>query len=324
MKTDLATWWSNLALLQDKTDLHSHQAHHRSIIHLRLEFCLIRMFVGRQFLFGRQGAQLNSYSPSSVSDNQTPTPADNEKPMSSRQQLVEDCVGAAKEALEICRSLRDGGQGLARGSYIEYSSCRASLLVLIAYCVQNKSNQFQTAVQDGLILIRDMSAAGESARSEVAFIEALERTLKIREDNTTSAAGSLDSGYVSFKQWESIWKSGGSAHPPTEDVGPKPASAVSVEPKAPISTWGSLAATSNPIDDATYDWPMSILSQTDSDNFFAVPGSDVNLAVHSSNDLAFVEGGNRLGSNGSMFMMQEAGEFMTNAGFDFNASRNNR
>jgi hypothetical protein len=160
-------------------------------------------------------------------------------------------------------------------------------------------------------MIRDMSAAGDSARSEVAFIEALERTLKTRDDGNASAPGSLGSGYDSLKYWESMWKSGGAAHPPREDLRPKTAGTFACEPEVSTSAWGSFAATSNPIDHTTYDWPTSILSQTDSDNFFAMPGSDMNLAFHSSNDLALLEGGSlRL----DMFGLQGVDGFMTNTG----------
>ncbi|KFY19485.1 hypothetical protein V493_07940 [Pseudogymnoascus sp. VKM F-4281 (FW-2241)] len=317
---ELATWWLNLDVMQEKTDQHSHQTHHRSTMHLRLEFCLIRMFVGRPFLFGPPSARSNS--PQSASDGQTTTPANNEKPMSSRQQLVGDCIQAAKEALEICHLLHDSGYGLARGSYIEYSSCRASLLVLIAYCVQTQSDEFQTTVEDGLVMIRDMSAAGDSARSEVTFIETLERTLKTRDDANAVAPGCLSSGYDSFKRWESMLKSGGAAHQLREDLGPKTAETVAVEPDTSTSTWRSFAVPSNPVDHTTYDWPTNILSETDSDNFFAMPHSDVNLAFDSSIDLgALFEGGDiRLGSNGSTFTAQGVDQFMTNTEFDFSSS----
>jgi hypothetical protein len=318
IKTELATWWSSLAILQEKTDQHSHPAHHRSTMHLRLEFCLIRMFVGRPFMFGGQSARLDSNSPPSVFASQAPTAANGEMRIPSRQQLVEDCVQAAKEALEICSSLCYSGHGLARGSYIEYSSCRASLLVLIGYSVQNQSNQFQTVVHDGLVMIRNMSAAGESARSEIAFIEALERSLKSRDDGNTLAPGSTNSGYDSFKHWEWIWKNGGAAHPPREGLRPETAGTVAIEPKASASTWGPFATTSN---HTPYDWRTSILSETDRDNFFAMPSSDVNLAFQPSNDWALFEGGNlRLGSNGSMFARQAMNQFPKNTEFDFTAS----
>ena len=268
------------------------------------------MFVGRPFLFGRQSARSNSNSPSSATDSQTPTSANKEKRVSLRQKLVEDCVQAAKEALEICRSLRDDGHGLARGSYIEYSSCRASLLVLIAYSVQNHSDQFQTIVEDGLVIIRDMSAAGDSARSEVALIEALERSLKARDIGNAPASGSLGSGYDSFKNWESMWKSRKATH-----------SAGVVDPVASTPAWGPFAASSNPVDHSTPGWATSILSEKDSDNFFAMPSSDVSLAFHAINDLALFEGGDlRLGSNRSMHTMPGVDEYMTNTEFGYNAS----
>lgn len=265
------------------------------------------MFVGRPFLFGRQSVRSNSNSPSSATDSQTPTPTNKEKRVSLRQKLVKDCVQAAKEALEICRSLRDDGHGLARGSYIEYSSCRASLLVLIAYSVQNHSDQFQTIVEDGLVIIRDMSAAGDSARSEVALIEALERSLKARDIGNAPASGS---GYYSFKTWESMWKSRKASH-----------SAGVVDPVASTPAWGPFAASSNSVDHSTPGWPTSILSQKDSDNFFAIPSSDVSLAFHAINDLALFEGGDlRLGSNRSMHTMPGVDEYMTNTEFGYNAS----
>jgi hypothetical protein len=69
-------------------------------------------------------------------------------------------------------------------------------------------------------MIRDMIAAGDSARSEILLIEALERALiRLRSFGATfaggediSAAGSLSSGYDRFKHWESMWKSGAAAN----------------------------------------------------------------------------------------------------------------
>lgn len=290
-------------------------------MHLRLEFCLVRMFVGRPFLFGHQSTRSNSNSPSSTSNSQTPTPSNNEKRISPRTILVEDCVHAAKEALEICRSLRDDGHGLARGSYIEYSSCRASLLVLIAYCVQNRSDQFQTIVQDGLVMIRDMSAAGESARSEVAFIEVLDRALKFRDNSNSSASVDLGSSYDSFKHWESMWKNGGATHSLRDDLRTKPTNSFAMKPEASTSSWQSSAVLIDPIDHTTSEWPTSILSTNNSDNFFAMPSSNVNLAYSSNNDLApFEERSLRLGTDGNMFTMQGVAESVTNMEFDFNVT----
>lgn len=279
------------------------------------------MFVGRPFLFGHQSAQSNSNSPSSAIDSQTPTAVNNEKQVSLRQKLVEDCIQAAMEALEILRSLRDSGHGLARGSYIEYSACRASLLVLIADNVHNHSDQYQATIEDGLVIIRDMSAAGDSARSEVALIEALERNLKARDVGNASASGSLGSEYDLFKHWELTWKSGKATHKLKEDIWPRTAVELTVDPVASTPAWGPFLATSNPVDHNTQGWTTSILSQNDGDNFFAMPSSDVSLAFHAINDLALFDGGDlRLGSNRNMLTMQGADEYMTNTEYGCNAS----
>lgn len=65
-------------------------------------------------------------------------------------------------------------------------------------------------------MIREMVAAGDSARSEVALLESLERALE-RLLRTTKGKKSHDhhghmdgmgSDYECSKHWESIWKSG--------------------------------------------------------------------------------------------------------------------
>lgn len=158
------------------------------------------MFIGRPFLFSR-GSPSNPTSPATSADAaQKPTP---------RQELVSCCITAANDAISICSTLRDndGGPGLARASYIEYSSCRAALLVLIAYSIQDHSDHFRKALRVGLDMIREMAASGESARSEVELIEALERALvRLRSFDERDKVGKVASDYEEFKQWGSMWK----------------------------------------------------------------------------------------------------------------------
>ncbi|KAM0550308.1 hypothetical protein ACHAPJ_008978 [Fusarium lateritium] len=178
----------------------------RAAMHLRLDYCLVRMFVGRPFLLKRE-TQDSATSPS-VPEN---SPGVNErsapKPVSRRQELISDCITAATEALDICQQLQSSGMGLARASYPEYSACRASLLVLIAYSIRNFSDEFRKSLCEGLEMIREMSAAGESARSEVSLIESLERALArlhagARPDNEGSRGqGHSISEYEAFRSW---------------------------------------------------------------------------------------------------------------------------
>ncbi|EDP48728.1 fungal specific transcription factor, putative [Aspergillus fumigatus A1163] len=195
-KTDLEKWWSSLQLTIPKNDAQTPVD--RSTAHIKLEHCLLRMFIGRPFLFSR-GSPSNPTSPA------TP-PSGTGQQLTPRQELVTCCITAAADAISICSTLRDSdsGPGLARASYIEYSSCRAALLVLIAYSIQDRSDHFRKALRVGLDMIREMAATGESARSEVELIEVLERALvRLR---SFDEVGKVASDYEEFKQWESMWK----------------------------------------------------------------------------------------------------------------------
>ncbi|KAI7760060.1 hypothetical protein LZL87_012431 [Fusarium oxysporum] len=205
-KDGLTTWWQSLP--PDATDVNAQptMTQSRSAMHLKLDYCLVRMFVGRPFLLKRE-SQDTATSPS-VPEN---SPGVNErsasKPLTSREELISDCIKAATEALDICQQLRSSGMGLARASYSEYSACRASLLVLIAYSIRNLSDQFRKSLCEGLDMIREMSAAGESARSEISLIESLERALaRLHAGARPNDVGShnqaySDSAYEAFRSW---------------------------------------------------------------------------------------------------------------------------
>ncbi|KAJ5280152.1 hypothetical protein N7478_005524 [Penicillium angulare] len=213
-KMALKTWWNSLPedILSDRIQ---DEVHHdgRSTLHLKLEYCLVRMFIGRPFLLKRETSNSIGVSPTdsdmSIPDNHPGKEIRKENYVTGRQSLVDDCIEAATEALQICQDLRDNRAGLARASYIEYSSCRASLLVLIAYSIQNFSEQFRKLLYNGLDMIREMSAAGESARSEVSLIEMLERALARLHTGSHSSQHSGShlqpeasvSDYEAFKHW---------------------------------------------------------------------------------------------------------------------------
>ncbi|KAF5705983.1 fungal specific transcription factor [Fusarium mundagurra] len=205
-KDSLTTWWQSLP--PDTIDANEQPTvtQSRSSMHLRLDYCLVRMFVGRPFLL-KKDTKDSATSPS-VPEN---SPGTNERSASklvtSREELISDCIKAATEALDICQQLRSSGMGLARASYSEYSACRASLLVLIAYSICNLSDQFRKSLCEGLDMIREMSAVGESARSEISLIESLERALArlhagARPNDTGSQNQAYsDSAYEAFRSW---------------------------------------------------------------------------------------------------------------------------
>ncbi|RKL31565.1 hypothetical protein BFJ72_g10969 [Fusarium proliferatum] len=206
-KDGLVTWWQSLP--PDTTDMTEQPTttQSRSAMHLRLDYCLVRMFVGRPFLL-KKDTKDSATSPS-VPEN---SPGTNERSASklvtSREELISDCIKAATEALDICQQLRSSGMGLARASYSEYSACRASLLVLIAYSIRNLSDQFRKSLCEGLDMIREMSAVGESARAEISLIESLERALarlhataKPKDVGTNDNQAHFDSAYEAFRSW---------------------------------------------------------------------------------------------------------------------------
>lgn len=185
-------------------------------MHLQLEYCLVRMFAGRPFMLecGRVHTPMDSadgysQSPGANPGLSEPHGDDPKGNRSGRETLIDDCIQAAREALEVCQRLQNHGPGLARASYIEYSSCRASLLVLIAYSIQNPSANYRGDISVGLDMIRGMSAAGESARSEVSLIEALEHALVRLQERAgafnprfhTNEPPPRTSDYEAFLEW---------------------------------------------------------------------------------------------------------------------------
>ncbi|KAL2851192.1 fungal-specific transcription factor domain-containing protein [Aspergillus pseudoustus] len=241
-KKEMDTWWKRLLdeVLGDTSHL---EAHTRAITHLHLEYHLVCMFTGRPLLLNR----LSSRSPASPESLGKESPVGSSVSTSQtlhRQELVRCCVQAAREALNLCRGLRDNGPGLARSSYIEYSSCRASILVLIAHSIQTQSAEFRAELRVGLDMIRQMVATGESARSEVALLESLERALvRLQHSGATShgrgAHGFSNTrpgtGYDTFKKWEALWKAGSTVLPDNSsqiprDCGISPSSSSNTRP----------------------------------------------------------------------------------------------
>lgn len=123
--------------------------------------------------------------------------------------LCFDCVQAALRIVELCQLLQDT-VGVARVSYTEFSSCRAALLAIIAQSLNTRTERLRGALTQGMGLIRRMCVGLQSARSEVAVIEALERAarrLDSRAENEDTATGEQDVGYNQFRRWAMLWQS---------------------------------------------------------------------------------------------------------------------
>ncbi|KAL6168157.1 hypothetical protein ACJQWK_05814 [Exserohilum turcicum] len=177
MKTKLQRPWA--ARHQNVDHLAS-----RAALHARLECCLLHIFIGRPFVLAhRQVRPDNQHRDPNATEHVSRAP----KATAANSQirwnvLIDECVSAANEAIDICSGMQTGGMGLARSSYTEYSACRASLLVLIAYSICRRTNDFSNNLQKGLDAIREMASVGDSARSEVSLLETLEQALHRLQD----------------------------------------------------------------------------------------------------------------------------------------------
>ncbi|KAL6879142.1 fungal-specific transcription factor domain-containing protein [Trichoderma novae-zelandiae] len=199
---ELKSWWDALPVDIFCKEFTSQSNISRKHMHLQLEYCLVRMFVGRVFIFPEAGLRDGS-SPATSAN--APSSASLSK-KGTRSTLVADCVEAALSVIDTCRCLRNT-IGLARASYTEFSSCRAALMVVTTQCLSQKTYMFRQALRDGLSMLKEMSTGSLSAHSEMSLIEAFEQAIANMnaQEQTTSSMVS-ESEYAKFKKWEQLWK----------------------------------------------------------------------------------------------------------------------
>lgn len=174
-------------------------------MHLLLEYCMVRMFIGRIFILPQDGPldSGNRSTPSSDTASRSPP----------RAALVHDCGEAALSVVEACRVIARR-VGLARASYTEFSSCRAALLVVTTQCLTQAqhTDRFRQALRDGVVMLKDMSSGSQSWHSEASLIEAFERAIASMNTRHAGAAGAgagageeeEESDYTKFKKWEQM------------------------------------------------------------------------------------------------------------------------
>lgn len=213
MKTKLQRPWTSRQPNLSSSVLGDRVEHpeSRARLHARLECCLVHMFIGRPFILAHRQVRRDEQPRDFTTTTENPDATSSvSTPTSMRWQiLIEDCISAANEVIDICHGMQTGGMGLAKSSYTEYSACRASLLVLIAYSIFRRSNEFSNNLQKGLDAIREMASVGDSARSEVSLLETLEAALHrleafdIESNHSTPDAGEepAQDGYEGLLDW---------------------------------------------------------------------------------------------------------------------------
>ncbi|XWX02263.1 hypothetical protein V2A60_010298 [Cordyceps javanica] len=193
LQCELVEWWEGHG---DTAFCNSEQPRpgaFRPKMHMRLEYCMVRMFLGRIFILPQDGP-LDSGNRS--------TPSSDMTSRSPRSTLVRDCVEAALSVVDACRIIARS-VGLARASYTEFSSCRAALLVITTQCLTQNTDRFRQALRDGVVMLKDMSSGSQSWHSEASLIEAFERAIaSMKKTRHTETADSGESDYAKFKKWE--------------------------------------------------------------------------------------------------------------------------
>ncbi|GAB1200863.1 hypothetical protein APSETT444_010243 [Aspergillus pseudonomiae] len=197
VRDELRSWWTTLPEDVHCRDLDPSKPLFRYNVHLEMTYATIIMYMGRPLILA--GTPSSSASAEDRSDSAVDAGA----------KLCFDCVQAALRIVELCQMLQDT-VGVARVSYTEFSSCRAALLAIIAQNLNTRTERLRGALTQGMSLIRRMCIGLQSARSEIAVIEALERAarrLDSRAENEDTGPGESGVGYNQFRRWAMLWQS---------------------------------------------------------------------------------------------------------------------
>ncbi|KAA8643610.1 fungal specific transcription factor domain-containing protein [Aspergillus tanneri] len=206
VRKELCDWWASLPFEVHCRDLNPNGPLFRCNVHLELTYSTATIYIGRPFIF----LQPKSPAQESTDDIRTETV----------KMLSGDCVRACLRIIDLCQLMHDS-VGLARVSYTEFSSCRAALLALIAQRLTRSSEEICNALARGMVLIRQMCVGLESARSEVAVIEALERArLQLDSPSETEPGPAVsETGYEQFRRWAQLWRVESLSSPPLPELG---------------------------------------------------------------------------------------------------------
>ncbi|KAK6365536.1 hypothetical protein LTS17_011255 [Exophiala oligosperma] len=219
-------WWESQARSNIEFQYSDHNApSFRAFARLKLCYLLLYIYIGRPFLFLDE----SHLQPPTVDANSTRQ--QRSASVTGISSLADGCVHGATQIIDLLQSLSES-VGLSRASYTEFSSCRASLLVLLTEWLRSGERKKVAAALDrGMNLIHQMTG-GNSNKSEVSLIEYLERAIKYISaahpdqdlpSNRPSAVRELESAYSSFKNWAQLKRSESAAgnDPHTSSLGPR-------------------------------------------------------------------------------------------------------
>lgn len=185
-------WWQGAKLPAPITDS-------RAVAHIHMSHHLNLIFLGRPFMFQSQGAG---------------TFTDGESPLRNMiAELVRDAVISAECIVNTASHLHMG-PGLARASYVEFSSCRAAILVLLAQCLDEPSVELRAKLTQGMKLIKHMAPANASTKSEASVMTAIEAAIKQLDSRaellSNNEPAASHENFSSFMEWASGLQNEGS------------------------------------------------------------------------------------------------------------------
>ncbi|KAM3512664.1 hypothetical protein MY11210_003686 [Beauveria gryllotalpidicola] len=197
LQSELVKWWEGSGITAWYNNEQPTSGAFRPRMHLRLEYCMVRMFIGRIFILPQDGP-LDSGNRS--------TPSSDTVSRSPRSTLVHDCAEAALSVIDAYRVI-SRTVGLARASYTEFSSCRAALLVITTQCLTQNTDRFRMNTRHP-----GASGIAGSEESDYAKFKKWEQMMQKHSsapESTTSIIASEDMAPLAGQGWrptEAAWR----------------------------------------------------------------------------------------------------------------------
>ena len=181
-------WWSNLDISRIPIlQLHRYTAPLRLCHHMNI------VIMGRSLILA---SSAGAESPGSSPETQNAI-----------AELVDDAEYSAYEIIDICAML-DQSIGLAPPSYVEFSTCQAAVLVMLAQSLVGRCHLFRGKLQQGMDLLRKMERTQAESTSDTSAttsiydaISTLEPHRRNQKYNKTSSIVNSKGGFQNFQDW---------------------------------------------------------------------------------------------------------------------------
>lgn len=126
------------------------------------------------------------------------------------EKLAEDAVTSACHVVDIL-AIMDSSIGLARASYIEFSSCRAAGMVILAASLTNKTEELAMKRALAMQFINKMALTIAASQSDASLLTAIDASIRKMDEDKNATTGNVtylnihpdQAKYDTFKKWAS-------------------------------------------------------------------------------------------------------------------------